>query len=384
MPTQKPEKPYPEFPLFYHKTGQWAKKVRGRMIYFGVDHDKALAKWLADRDYLLAGTTPPLHRDGITVRELANRFLNAKKRLVETGELSARTWRDYYLTCERLVDRLGKGRAVDTLNGPDFEQLRATIAKTFGPVALGNEIQRVRTVMKFAWDEQLIDKPVRFGASFKKPSLKTMRKARHAAGPKMLEAAAVRKIIDAAGVPMKAMALLAVNCGLGNLDVANLTLASLDLEGGWLNYPREKTGIGRRCPLWPETVTAIREAIEERPEPKNDADSELVFLTRSRNRWVRVKPRKDEKGNDKPGLPIDSIQKEWRKLLEGVNVRHVSFYRLRHIHRTVADGAKDQPAADHIMGHVDPSMSAVYRERVDDARLKSVVQIVHDWLFEEE
>jgi hypothetical protein len=41
----KAEKPYPDFPLFLHQTGQWAKKVRGKLHYFGTD--AALAKYMA-------------------------------------------------------------------------------------------------------------------------------------------------------------------------------------------------------------------------------------------------------------------------------------------------------------------------------------------------
>ena len=49
--------------------------------------------------------------------------------------------------------------------------------------------------------------------------------------------------------------------------------------------------------------------------------------------------------------------------------------------RTVADEARDQPAADHIMGHEVAHMSSVYREKISDARLKAVSDHVHAWLF---
>jgi integrase len=95
----------------------------------------------------------------------------------------------------------------------------------------------------------------------------------------MFEAAELRKILDAARQPLKAMILLGVNCGFGNADCGTLPRSALDLEGGWVNYHRPKTGITRRCPLWPETVEVLREAIARRPEPKDPADVGLVFVT---------------------------------------------------------------------------------------------------------
>src|SRR5262245_35134970 len=110
----KPTKPYPDFPLFAHASGQWAKKIRGKMLYFGAwsDPDGALTKYLAQKDDLLAGRKPRADVNALTVKELANAFLNAKQALVDARELSPRTWDGYKLACDAVVSALGKNRLV--------------------------------------------------------------------------------------------------------------------------------------------------------------------------------------------------------------------------------------------------------------------------------
>ena len=63
---QKPQKPTPDFPLFAHNSGRWAKKVKGRFYYFGKweDPDTALDEWLKVKDDLLNGRRPRPTYDG--------------------------------------------------------------------------------------------------------------------------------------------------------------------------------------------------------------------------------------------------------------------------------------------------------------------------------
>src|SRR5207249_3417572 len=116
------------------------------------------------------------------------------------------------------------------------------------------EITHVRTVFKFATEADLIQKVVKYGPTFKSPSKSDKRKARakqqHKHGKRMFRADELTAMITAAGPQLKAMLLLAINCGYGNTDCASLPLSALDLKTGWADYPRLKTGIERRCPLW--------------------------------------------------------------------------------------------------------------------------------------
>jgi integrase len=165
------------------------------------------------------------------------------------------------------------------------------------------------------------------------------------------------------------MILLGINCGFGNADCGHLPQSALDLDGGWVNYPRPKTGVNRRCPLWPETVAAIQEALASRPAPKDSAEDSLVFITKYGFGWA-----KDTSTNP--------VSQETRKLMNRLGINgHRGFYCLRHTFETIGGEAKDQVAVNAVMGHVDESMAAQYRERVSDERLKAVADHVRAWLF---
>ena len=104
-----------------------------------------------------------------------------------------------------------------------------------------------------------------------------MRKHKAAKGKRTLESHELRACIEASSGQMKAIILLAANAALGQSDISEMNLDVLDLDGGMLNFPRPKTGIERRCPLWEETVTAIREWLPMRPATKDPADANAVF-----------------------------------------------------------------------------------------------------------
>ncbi len=400
----KPTRPK-GFPLFAHQTGRWAKKVRGKLVYFGKldDPQAALAKWLDQKDDLLAGRTPRVSGDGLTVRDLVNKFLNSKRLQVESGELTARSWGDYHSTCERVVSVFGRTRLVTDLAADDFEKLRAEISKTRAAVSLGNEVQRTRTVFKYGYEAGLIEKPVRYGPAFKKPSARVLRQERNGKGIRMFEAAELRRIIAAAGVPLKAMILLGINCGFGNHDVGSLPLAAVDLKTGWLNFPRPKTAIARRCSLWPETIAAIEAAIAERPAPNDPAHAGLLFVTRFGGPWAKVQslPKRtvtkgneqaNGKANDEAGesngtkaAVVDNpVTKEFRKLLDTLKLHRpgLGFYAIRHTFETIGGESRDQVAINAIMGHAPAAndMSSVYRERIGDDRLRAVAEHVRQWL----
>jgi integrase len=385
----KPKKPYAEFPLTPHASGKWMKKIRGQLHYFGawarrlegvlipVEGDgwkDALEEYKKVADDLHAGRTPRVTADGLTVKDLCNHFLSAKQQKVTDGEMTSMLFWDYKVITDLLVNSFGKNRAVDDLAADDFAALRAAMSKKWGPVRLANSITRTRSVFKFGYEMRLMERPVRYGPGFDKPSASVLRRHKVKQPVKLLEAADIRALLEAADVSMRAMILVGVNCGFGNADCAELSTSAVNLEAGRIDFPRPKTGIARRCLLWPETVAAIRAAEAVRPKPAKPRDVGRVFLSEAGTMLVT----RSEKGHTK-----DLVGTHFTNLLVKLKLyrKQIGFYTLRHVFETVAGGAKDQVAVDLIMGHADGSMASHYREGIEDSRLRAVVNHVRAWLW---
>jgi integrase len=398
-------KPYKGFPLTPHRGAkQWCKKHRGHTHYFGPLDDWSTAHKRYEREwpYIVQGLTPPTTPDdeaACTLRALCNLFLESKRNKMAAGELTELSYRDYYRSCKRLIKHFGPSRRVDDLRPVDFEAFRAKLAKTLGATSLLNEVNRCRVILKYASDQRLIPQPVHFGQSFDRPPKKVRRKARNEAGVRMFTGAELRTILAAldgkpisvageakpvtvtADPQVKAMTLLGLNAALGATDCANLRESHIDLKSGWLDYPRVKTETPRRVPLWPETIAALKVVLAKRRPHRDPADAEIVFLTRTRRRWVRVKPGKTPEEN----LHLNALSHAFGKLLHKLHINGragLNFYTLRRQFEIVAGESRDQVAVDAIMGHIDDSMAAVYRQGVvSDDRLRDVVNHVRQWLF---
>ena len=349
--------------------------------------------------------------DDLLLHELCNQFLAAKKVAVERREIIQRTWDEYLESCQRLCRVFGRETPVVHLVPADFQRLRSDMAKTWGPVRIGNEIQRCRCVFRYGLAQDLLPRLPTYGDGFRRPTKKMLRKNRAEKGLRMFEAEQLRQLLEKAAPLLRAMILLAVNCGYGNHDVATVSRKHCDLKTGWVNFPRPKTGIDRRAKLWPETVRAIRKVLRLRdrrlkaetkapaaetpaavPESTSSTPEtpavipetaaaitpytrrrykRLIFLTRGLKPWTA-----------KTGSPISQ---EFGRLLRrcGLNRPGLNFYALRHTFQTIAGDTKDQPAVSAVMGHAARSddMSAVYTERITDDRLAAVAEHVRAWLF---
>ena len=373
---RKPDKPTPDFPLTPHPSGKWCKKIKGRISYFGTwdNPQAALEEYLTAKNDLEKGRPkPPPAANKLTVKQLIDAFLSAKEKRKVAGDISERTFSSLHSTGKLMADFFGRQTPVENLRPEDFAEYRGKVSMTRNAVSVGNEVTRVKQYFNWAYKSDLIDRPVKFGPEFARPTAKTMRLQKALTGKRVFTREQCHALMDECGVHVRAMVLLALNAGLGNSDIATIPTDVIDFDTRWVDYHRRKTGTQRRFRLWPETVDALKASWARRPRPAKGFEH-LFFIRPSGKPW---------------GVPEKStcpISRRTHAALQNAEIyrKGLSFYSLRHTFRTVADSVKDQPAADVIMGHVDPSIRATYREFVPDERLEAVTDYVHAWLFDGE
>lgn len=125
----KPAKPYAKYPLYAHASGQWAKRIGGKVHYFGAWADPAAAAEEYERQshFLHFGKTPPPRQD--TVADLIDEFLAGKEAAFATADIGQQSLDEYHATCEVIRQHFGRHRPIDSLTVQDFNDLRVTLAK---------------------------------------------------------------------------------------------------------------------------------------------------------------------------------------------------------------------------------------------------------------
>ena len=382
---KKPEKPRHDFPLTAHPGGSWCKKIGGRLRYFGPWGD---AEGAERRYEVFKKTGVKPKDDGAgTLQQISNIFLNHHSKRAIDGELNVRSFRDLQTSILAFVKLVGRETRIGDIGSAHFAAFRAALVnRGLHGSAMNKTITLIKQLFNYAYDEDLIDKPMRYGQSFEKVSAATIRKNRK---DKEFTVEDVRGMIEVSAGPLKAFILLAVNCGFGNNDIGALNEDAVDLKAGIIDYARTKTGEKRRCVLWPETIKAMKATLAERSRPLTDADVGAFFITRFGRRFVRAENKIDPADKRKivGQTVVDSVSTLFWKMMKTAGIwadgksDGRNFYSLRRFFRTVADECGDPHAAALIMGHGTGTIARLYVQRITDERLLAVSNHVREKLF---
>lgn len=262
-----------KFPLTLHKTGQYCKKIRGRLYYFGSVKKAALNRYLEQAAYLHTGKSrPDPSGSNLSIKTLCNLYLDHQESRLAVGEIRPRQVCDQTSLLRHFVKYIGSNCPVGSVSTIDLQNYRHSLIKSGKrPNTINNHIGAIKAMYNWAVENE-VTKDV--------PNLRAVRKIPRTKEEKpVFTIGQIKKFIKSTDPQMQAMILLGLNCGFGCTDCAELKWGNLDLEHSRVNFPRGKTGVGRNLLLWPETVAALL---------KLPNSGELVFYTAFGNPWVRV------------------------------------------------------------------------------------------------
>lgn len=359
---RKDQTPIERFPAKPQADGRFHKRIKGKLYCFGRDGDReaALREYDRIKHALYEGRAPaprPEEVETITLKWLANRFINERRADRDAGRITAKHFRQIEKEVPRFVRRIGGTRIWIELGIDDFAgYVRHLHRSGIKGHAFNKAIAIIRNLFNHAYLSGWITRPVNMGRDFKRiPQHQIERRKR------TLAAGQIKQLLDGAKIQLRAMILLGLNCGFGPTDCGRLTRKSVDLAGAWVSFRRPKTRIERDCPLWLETVAALRTVMLKR---RND---QLVFRTRTGNPWS------DE-----------SVGKAFRKLVRDLKLDiplGVGLYAMRHTFATLARDMKDVDGYKRIMGRkLGEGIDSAYIETVPRWRLEAITNHVRSSL----
>jgi len=343
-----------KFPLTLHPTGQYCKKIKGKLYYFGVDKKRALDRYHEQAAYLHSGHGLMLKStdEKISIRNLCNLYLEHQQARMEAGDLTERYYADQVKSLRSFALCIGPNCLISEIRTMDLQNYRNKLLRTYSSASgLNLNVAIMKAMFHWAKKNDVVQNIPNIDAVSK---VKAMQKERIIFNVKQIE-----KLIEYANIQMRAMIWLGLNCGFGCTDCAELKWGDLNLKNKRVRLPRKKTGIGRNLPLWPETVRAIKKVLKK---------GELVFYTSKSNSWVRTIRSVDKSGNVKY-TKDNALSKKFSKLLKKTGIKTekgAGFYTLRRTAATLAAKSGDPFAVQRLLGHADLKMATTYVQDVSE------------------
>ena len=352
MKTLKRKSRSDKFPLTFHPTGQYCKKIKGKMYYFGSDKKQALERYLGQATYLHGGQNnlqKPTD-DNMTLRQLCDMYLKYQYSKLQANDLTARHHNDQIESLNKLMAFLGQARKIKSISTLDLQNYKRRIQKSHVSVCrLNLHISIMKALFHWARKNDVLANIPNIDAVSRG---KIVHQEKFTFDPEQ-----INKLLFAADVKMRPIIWLGLNCGFGCTDCSELKWADLDLVNGRAKLPRRKTGILRDLPLWPETVESLE---------KISRTGKLVFYTSRGNPYIQTLLKSDGNGNGKY-TTINTITTKFSRLMKksGLDVpKGMGFYSLRRTAATFAARSGDPFAVQRLLGHADLQMATRYVQDV--------------------
>jgi len=343
-----------KFPLTLHPTGQYCKKIRGKIYYFGSDRKEALQSYL-DQATFLHGYDNNLQKPtngNMTLKQLSEMYLKYQHTKLQAHNLSVRHFNDQTGSLNKLMDFLGQNCKIKNISTLNLQNYKRRLQKHYGSVCrLNLHISIMKAMFHWAKKNDILKTIPNIDAISRG---KVVHKDRFTFNSEQ-----INRLLVFADIKMKAMIWLGLNCGFGCTDCACLKWTDLDLANARVKLPRRKTGIYRDLPLWPETVKSLK---------KIPRTGSLLFYTRRGNPYIQTTLKTNDNGNEKY-TTLNIITTKFSRLIKKAGLvvpKGTGFYTLRRTAATIAARSGDPFAVQRLLGHADLTMATRYVQDVSE------------------
>jgi len=343
-----------KFPLTLHPTGQYCKKISGKIHYFGTNKRQALERYLEQATYLHGGqsSAQKSSNGSMALKQLCDLYLEYQHSKVLAGSLSARHHNDQVGSLNKLMSFLGRTRSIKSISTLDLQNYKRKLQSAYGSAhRLNLHIGVMKAMFHWARKNDILQNIPNIDAVSRD---KIVRQEMH-----IFTFEQIKRLLSLANTSMRAMILLGLNCGFGCTDCARLKWTDLDLEKGRVQLARNKTGVPRNLPLWPETIQALK---------KVPRSGQLVFHTAEGHPWVRTLL-KIEKDGSRRYTTVNAITSMFSRLLKKAKInapKGTGFYALRRTAARLAARSGDPFAVQRLLGHVDLTMATRYVQDISE------------------
>jgi len=123
-----------KFPLTLHKTGQYCKKIHGKLYYFGNKKQEALLRYKRNASdlYFCSPVSFDVHKnDNITLKDLCNTYLSQQLSRLEAGDLSTQYYADQVRSLRKFAGYIGPECLISQIVTIDLQNYRNVLRKTY-------------------------------------------------------------------------------------------------------------------------------------------------------------------------------------------------------------------------------------------------------------
>jgi integrase len=334
-------------PVSYHKhTGQYYITRAGKRIYLGADKIEALQRY--HRISLGQDMLPQEAKadPNISLKELANRFIAAQSANWKNPKVTLMSYKQWL---KRFLEDHSRLKA-SQFTVERFADWKLSLkAQGYAPETINHFLCAVRAIFSFAEDTGLIEKAPKLGRIKNESPPPLGAKEKPLYSPQQIQS-----LIKNAGFQLKAMLLLALNCGFGPKDLHDLKWE--DIEGERVTLPRSKTGVCQTYLLWAETYDSLQKIRQTRAaqifklakKGTHRNDTGHVFVTYCWKPWNK-----------------DAIAEEFRKLCKKADVPCYGIYRMRHCASTAISMVASPHVQRKFMRHSQLQQQTTYTHTPD-------------------